>query len=84
MMGSSINDQKGYLSSFLQQWEDAVDHCQPSEPNEVHISLDMNLDYQKENWLQPSYRLCSLTKLFQNVCNANNFITFETLTKAIT
>ena len=48
MMGSSINDQKGYLSSFLQQWEDAVDYCQPSEPNEVHISLDMNLDYQME------------------------------------
>ena len=73
MLGSTINDQKTYLNNFLQQWEDAVDHGQPSEPNEVHFSLEMNLDYQKENWLQPSYRLCSLTRLVQNICNANNF-----------
>ena len=73
MLGSTINDQKTYLNNFLQQWEDAVDHGQPREPNEVHFSLDMNSDYQKENWLQPSYRLCSLTRLVQNICNANNF-----------
>ena len=33
VMGSSIND------IFLQQWEDALNHCQPTEPNEVHVSL---------------------------------------------
>ena len=33
----------------------------------------MNLDYLKEKWMQPTYRLCSLTNQVQNVCNANNF-----------
>ena len=33
----------------------------------------MNLDYQKENWLQSTYRLCSLTKMVQNICDTNNF-----------
>ena len=49
-------------------------HNFPMEPNEVHVSLDMNLDYQNENWLKPTYRLCSLTRLVQNACNAHNFI----------
>ena len=72
-LGDSINSQKEYLSKFLDQWEAAVDHNFPTEPNEVHVSLDMNLDYQNEKWIQPTYRLCSLTKLVQNICNANNF-----------
>ena len=72
-MGSSINDQKKYLDVFLQQWEEAVNHGLPTEPNEVHVSLGMNLDYLKENWLQSTYRLCSLTKMVESVCNENNF-----------
>ena len=72
-LGDSITSQKNYLCKFLSQWEAAVEHNFPSEPNEVHVSLDMNFDYQKEKWLQPTYRLCSLTKLVQNICNANNF-----------
>ena len=72
-MGDSINSQKDYLNILLRQWEDATMHNFPMEPNEVHVSLDMNLDYQNENWLQPTYRLCSLTRLVQNACNAHNF-----------
>ena len=49
-MGCSISDQKQYLSVLLQQWSDAVDYNQSNEPNEVHVCLDMNLDYLKENW----------------------------------
>ena len=73
VMGDSLNSQKEYLHIFVRQWEDATLHNFPLEPNEVHISLDMNLDYLKEKWLQPTYRLCSLTRLVENVCNANNF-----------
>ena len=73
VMGDSIPSQKMYLSNFLSQWEAAVSHNFSIEPNEVHVCLDMNLDYLKEKWLQPTYRLCSLTRLVQNVCNANDF-----------
>ena len=72
-MGGTINNQKEYLSKFLSQWETATEHDFPSEPNEVHISLDMNLDYLPDKWLQQTYRLYSLTKLVQNTCNAYNF-----------
>ena len=72
-MGDSINSQKDYLNILLGQWEAATIDKFPTEPNEVHVSLDMNLDYLKENWLQPTYRLCSLTRLVQNICNAENF-----------
>ena len=72
-LGDTINSQKDYLNILLRQWEDATWHNFPVEPNEVHVSLDMNLDYRKESWLQPTYRLCSLTRLVQNICNTNNF-----------
>ena len=72
-MGDSINSQSNYLKILLAQWEAATEHNFPLEPNEVHVALDMNLDYQKEKWMKPAYRLCSLTQLVQNTCNANNF-----------
>ena len=50
-----------------------MEHNFPTEPNEVHVSLDMNLDYLSEKWMKPTYRLYSLTNLVQNICNANNF-----------
>ena len=73
IMGDSINSQKDYLNILLGQWEAATTDKFPTEPNELHVSLDMNLDYLKENRLQPTYRLCSLTRLVQNICNAENF-----------
>ena len=67
-MGGSVNNQKEYLNVFLGQWEAAIEHGNATEPNEVHVSGDMNLDYLPARWLQPSYRLHSLTRLVQNVC----------------
>ena len=43
-LGDSINAQKEYLNILLKQWEDATMHNFSMEPNEVHVSLDMNLD----------------------------------------
>ena len=72
-MGGSISNQKVYLNKFLSQWEAATDYSSVTEPNEVHISGDMNLDFLPAKWLQPSYRLYSLTRLVQNICNSYNF-----------
>ena len=72
-MGGTVNSQKEYLNVLLSQWESATEHNSPAEPNEVHVCLDMNLDYLPTKWLQSSYRLYSLTKLVQNSCNAYNF-----------
>ena len=73
LMGDSISSQSEYLKIFLNQWEAATSFNFATEPNEVHVSLDMNLDYHPGKWLQPSYRLCSLTKQVQDMCNSNNF-----------
>ena len=72
-MGSTINSQKQYLSKLLAQWESATEYNAATEPNEVHVMLDMNLDYHPSKWLQSNYHLCSLTKLVQSTCNAFNF-----------
>ena len=72
-LGATINNQKEYLKHFLHQWEAATEHNSAAEPNEVHISGDMNLDFLPMKWLQPSYRLHSLVKLVNNTCNTNNF-----------
>ena len=73
MLGGSLNSQRDYLDRFLSQWEVATEHNSPHEPNEVHVSCDMNLDYTPGQWLNPRYRLCSMTSQVQNVCNALNF-----------
>ena len=71
--GRSLAAQSHNLTSFLAQWEEAVCHGNPPEPNEVHICADMNLDCLGGKWLQPDYSLVSLSKLVQNTCNSNNF-----------
>ena len=73
VMGATIANPKDYLNKFLSQWEAATVHNSTSDPNEVHVCCDMNLDYLPHRWLQPSYRLYTLTKLVQNTCNAYNF-----------
>ena len=73
MLGDSLNSQKDYLDRFLLQWEAAIEHNSPSEPNEVHVSCDMNLDHTPGQWLNPRCRLCSMTSQVQNVCNSLNF-----------
>ena len=66
-------EQKDYLDKFLSQWENATEYNSPTEPNEVHVSLDMNLDSYLGRWLQSDYRLISLSRLVQSTCNASNF-----------
>ena len=34
---------------------------------------DLNLDSLDNKWLQPNYRLLSLSRLVQRICNTNNF-----------
>ena len=71
-LGNSISIQRQSLQVFLQQWEMAVEHGAPVEPNEVHVSGDMNLDCLGGKWLDPDYDLLSLSKLFKNTCNSHN------------
>ena len=71
--GRSLASQSSDLSNFLVQWEEAACHGNPQEPNEVHICADMNLDSLGGRWLQADYNLLSLSRLVQNICNANNF-----------
>ena len=72
-IGRTISDQKSYLSTFLSQWEEATLDGNPSEPNEVHISGDMNIDMYNGRWLEANYPLLSLSKLVQSACSVSNF-----------
>ena len=71
-LGSSLACQKQYLEKFLLQWELASTHGSRSEPNELHIVGDMNLDALNEKWLQPNYHLAALSKLVQLTCHSLN------------
>ena len=72
-IGNTVNDQKIYLERFLAQWEAATVHCNPEEPNEVHICCDMNIDIHNEKWLESSYPLVSLSRMIQSACSVSNF-----------
>ena len=71
-MGNSMSAQRSYLETFLAQWELATLHGNPTEPNETHICLDMNLDCLNDRWLKPDYHLVSLARLVQSACHVNN------------
>ena len=68
-----VHEQRSYLGTFLHQWEAATEYGCPTEPNEVHISLDMNIDTYRGRWLQSDYRLLSLSRLVQEACNREKF-----------
>ena len=51
----------------------SVEYNNPSEKNEVHVSVDMNIDSLNGRWLESTYRLVSLGKLVQNCCDIGNF-----------
>ena len=59
--------------TFLSQWEAAAEYNFPTEPNEVHICLDMNIDTYRGRWMQADYRLISLSRQVQNACNIGDF-----------
>ena len=64
---------KANMELFLDQWEAATSHHNPAEPNEVHISGDMNLDCQDGIWLRNEYPHVALSRMVQSCCNVNNF-----------
>ena len=72
-LGSSIQSQRQYLETFLNQWEEAIVHNNPRECNEVHVAGDMNIDVLDNKWLRPDYHLITLSRILQSVCNAGNF-----------
>ena len=78
-LGSSIRDQKLQLEKFLLQWEEAALHNSSNEPNEVHISCDMNLDSLNERWLRPDYHLVTLARMVQTSCHLGNFCQLVTV-----
>ena len=65
--------QQDYVKTFLNQWETAVYHGSVVEPNEVHVSGDINIDVYNGKWLQPDYPLIALSRLIRNTCNVCNF-----------
>ena len=71
-VGGSLNNQKYKLEIFLNQWEQALCHGNPSEPNDIFVLCDMNLNSYQDVWLNPDYHLYSLSQLVQHVCNTNN------------
>ena len=64
--------QQSNLEMFLNQWETASTHNNPAEPNELHISGDMNLDCLHGKWLKSDYSLVSLARMVNTHCSVNN------------
>ena len=71
-LGASMNHQSEKLVTFLDQWESAISYGNPSEPNDVFILCDMNLDSYLDRWKDPNYRLYYLSQQVLRFCNANN------------
>ena len=70
-IGGSISNQKEKFELFLNQWEQALTHGTTSEPNEIFVLCDINLDSFQDKWLNPNYHLYSLSQLVQRTCNTN-------------
>ena len=68
---SGVSQQEA-LELFLNQWEAALVHSSPSEPNEVHVAGDMNLDSLEGRWLQSDYPLVNLSRIVDSCCQVNN------------
>ena len=71
-IGASLNHQKEKLNTFLNQWEQAINFGRPSEPNDVFVFCDMNLDSYKDKWKSPNYPLYELSQEVLRCCNVNN------------
>ena len=48
-----LSYQKQILEMFLNQWDLALEHENNTDVNEVHVSLDMNLDSFNGKWPDP-------------------------------
>ena len=72
-IGNTMPNQRDYLEKFLLQWEEASEIHNGDQPNEIHISGDMNIDALDGKWLQPTYSLVSLARMVHSTCNLGNF-----------
>ena len=81
LSGQGIAAQTEYFASFLGQWEAATLYGGRTEPNEVHICGDMNVDIYQDRWLHPNYHLITLSRMMKSMCDVNNF---HQLVKSIT
>ena len=73
MNDTPIAHQREILNEFVYQWEFALKHENSNDVNEVHICLDMNLDFLNGKWRDPTYKLVSLSRIVQNICDIGNF-----------
>ena len=73
LTGQGLAEQQAYLSTFLGQWEAATLYGGSTEPNETHISADMNIDVYEGKWLRHDYSLLSLSRLVKSACDISNF-----------
>ena len=71
-LGKSLQVQKLKLNLFIEQCENAINHGNTSEANEVFILGDINLDSYNDSWLQRDYSLYSLAQIVNQFCNSNN------------
>ena len=71
-LGNSLQVQKDKMLLFLNQWEKALNHGNPTEPNEVFVLGDINIDTLDGRWLQRDYSLYSLSQMVNTFCNANS------------
>ena len=53
-LGNTIQNQKDYLKILLSQWESASFAANGTEPPEVHVCGDMNIDMLDDKWLHSS------------------------------
>ena len=73
LTGQGVAAQRDYLATFLGQWEEATLYGGRTEPNEIHVCGDMNIDVYQDRWLHHDYHLVTLSRLIKTVCDVNNF-----------
>ena len=71
-LGVGMQYQYDKLSTFLGQWEEALNFGHPSEQNDVFVLCDMNLDSYENKWKDQSYHLYHLSQLVHRFCNLSN------------
>ena len=71
-IGRSIQNQLLKLTTFLDQWDQAIHIGNPEEPNDIFILCDMNLDSYCDKWMDPSYNLFGLAQKVHSFCYMNN------------
>ena len=65
--------QQSYLTTFLNQWETATYHGGVTEPNEIYIAGDINIDVFHGRWLHSDYPQIALSRMIKGICHSCNF-----------